>query len=128
MKKKSIPVVDSYIILEDNITFSQFRERVTRERILKGKSNLSKRKVFWLHLIDTNQLQCPATGIMVDHVSYDKHITQGSFHYNFRSKDNQLFTIDHKIPKAEGGADNKSNIQPMIALANFDKGTQLIYT
>ena len=126
-KKKKEPVIDCYTILEDNISFSEFRERVERERILKGKKNLSKRKYFWLYLIDNNLLQCPATGIMVDHVSYDQHYREKSYHYNFRSKDNQLFTIDHKIPKSKGGPDTVKNIQPMIALINFDKQDQLIY-
>ena len=48
---------------------------------------ISKRKRFWVHLIQTNQLVCPATGKTVAYCSYDHKVSTNTYHYNFYSSD-----------------------------------------
>jgi len=92
---------------------------------------LSTRKLHWIHFIKTNHLTCPVTGKKVSYCSYDREDhknTPPSFHYNFYAEDGTLFTVDHKIPVSKGGSKTKTtNVQPMVAENNFEKGAELIY-
>jgi hypothetical protein len=91
------------------------------------------RKLHWYHLIMENLLTCPATEKRVAYCSYDvmEHPNpkvQPAYHFNFYSEDDEMFTIDHKIPKSLGGTDLIDNVQPMIGDINWRKGSELIYT
>lgn len=132
--KEKIKFEEEFEILEI-LDFSTFKARVLRELELKNEKKepkkrkpLSIRKRHWIYLIDNNKLVCPASGLIVNYCTYDYKKSCNSYHYNFRSKDNLLFTIDHKIPKQKGGTNDFSNVQPMIAEYNFKKKSQLIYT
>lgn len=89
---------------------------------------VSKRKIQWLSLIEINKLTCPCTKLKVSHVQFDYNPSSNTFHYNFYSKDGQMFTIDHIIPKSKGGSImGIDNLQPMIDVYNFGKGSKLNY-
>ena len=96
--------------------------------IVDNMSKVSKRKMFWQHLIKTHNLTCPVSKEEVDHCRYDYCETAKSYHYNFYTKDGKLFTIDHCVPKSKGGKDHTSNIQPMLADINFAKGSNMMHT
>jgi 5-methylcytosine-specific restriction endonuclease McrA len=109
----------------EKLTLDGYIERLT-EMYQSGKK-ISKRKRFWRYLIMNNELVCPVTEKKVAYCSLDKNVKSETLHYNFYSEDDELFTIDHKIPKSKGGKDNTTNIQPMIAEENWDKGSKMIY-
>jgi len=98
-----------------------------KKRLKNPKKKLSMRKRHWVHLVVNNLLECPATGKVVDHCSYDHNEHADSFHYNFYDKDGTMLTIDHKTPKSKGGTDHVDNIQPMIQEENTKKADQEIY-
>jgi hypothetical protein len=128
--------MEVFIPLE-KLTLQEFVERtkasakITVSKSGKEFSNISRRKQHWIHLIETNNLVCPATGKKVSYCSYDRKDTKNSppsFHYNFYSEDDELFSIDHKLPISKGGSiTNVDNIQPMIMVENNKKCSQLIY-
>ena len=121
-------------------TFIQLEKLTLQEFVILIKSTFNKidkdgkpyikisyRKKFWIHLIETNNLICPITGKKVSYCSYDRQeykniINIPTFHYNFYSEDDELFSIDHKYPISKGGSKySVDNIQPMIMLENFKK-------
>lgn len=128
--------MEVYIQLE-KLTLQEFVERIkstAKVTVLKSGHEIleiSRRKNHWIHFIETNNLVCPATGKSVSYCSYDRRDYkngQSSFHYNFYSVDDELFSIDHKLPISEGGSKTaKSNVQPMIMEENHKKRSQLIY-
>lgn len=48
--------------------------------------------------------------------------TIGTLHYDVYTADNVLMTVDHIIPRVEGGGDELENLQPMCAPCNSKKG------
>ena len=63
-----------------------------------------------------------------NHNIYKNIINIPTFHYNFYSEDDELFSIDHKYPISKGGSKySVDNIQPMIMLENFKKENKLIF-
>lgn len=113
--------------LEDFIAIMDKLVEVNTSNQLRG------RKQHWYNLITENLLTCPATEKRVAYCSYDviEHPNpkvQPSYHFNFYSEDDEMFTIDHKMPKSLGGADITDNVQPMIGEINWRKGSELIYT
>jgi len=100
---------------------------IKEKRETKPKAKLSKRKRNWIHLIENGMLVCPASEKLVAYCSYDKNMKANSFHYNFYAEDGEMFTIDHKIPKAKGGTGALDNVQAMIQRENTKKGTQETY-
>ncbi len=95
---------------------------------------ISTRKKHWIYLIENGMLECPVTNKKVAYCSYDrmdygKKGVKSTFHYNFYSEDNELFSIDHKLPISKGGHKTTvSNIQPMVMSKNFEKKNELIFT
>lgn len=87
----------------------------------------SHRKTFWYYLIKSKQLTCRVTNKTVSYCGLDYYRKNNQYSYNFYSEDDELFNIDHKLPKSLGGTNDFSNIQPMIAEENMKKGSQLIY-
>lgn len=98
-------------------------------RILSKERKLSFRKKAWIYLIKNNILMCPATKKIVAYCSYDMRENKKfpTYHYNFYSKDGELFTIDHKTPLSKGGKNIMNNIQPMIGEINWEKGNKEIF-
>lgn len=134
IKMKLLP---NYKQLE-RLTLKEFVERIksTPNRVSKsGKeyTKISDRKKHWIYLIENNNLICPVTGKTVDYCSYDREDfknpkTLSTFHYNFYSADDELFSIDHKHPISKGGSKRDfDNIQPMVMLENFKKKNEMIY-
>ncbi|MCK9576290.1 MAG: HNH endonuclease [Candidatus Pacearchaeota archaeon] len=126
----------------EKITFAEFDKRINKEakeklkrRVAnnpdaKLKIKISQRKLFWIHLIKNGNLTCPVTGKNVAYCGYDRADYKkgpSSFHYNFYSEDGDLFTIDHRLPKSQGGANSIDNVQPMIAEENWAKSNNLIF-
>lgn len=104
--------------------------------VCNNLNKVSKRKGWWIRLINANKLICPITDLKVKYVSLDinrgrpnkKKKTQATFHYNFYSECGKLFTVDHIIPRSKGGAENDvNNLQPMIAKYNWEKGDDVNY-
>lgn len=115
--------MDKYIEIK-RISLQEFVEVVNS--IPEKKA--SKRKLFWKNLIENGNIICPVTKKKVAYCSYDVIGRKvKSYHYNLRSEDGTLFTIDHIMPLSMGGKNHISNIQPMVMEENFKKGKQLIY-
>lgn len=106
---------------------------VANERAAKRSKNMNGRKEHWYKLITDENLKCPVTKISAEYCRLDirKHANpkiEDTYHFNFYGANNELFTIDHKVPLAKGGKDYYDNVQPMVAEFNWEKGSELIYT
>lgn len=126
MSRKKKHRKDSSFKRVENLSLNEYLNKV--EQLRKDGKRISYRKLHWEYLIKNNLLVCPATNKKVYFCGLDYRESSDSYHYNFYSSDNELFTIDHKIPISKGG--NKlrfSNVQPMIFEANIEKSNQLIY-
>lgn len=103
------------------ITLLEFLD-LLEDLSLKGEP-ISRRKREWHLLIQNNKLTCPISGKKVAYCSYDRKISQNTFHWNFYSRDGELFTVDHIIARSQGGAScNIENLQPMLYDYNMEKG------
>ncbi len=47
---------------------------------------------------------------------------RGGLHWDIYADCGMALTVDHKIPKSKGGSDDLSNLQPMCAKCNTEKG------
>lgn len=105
-------------------------EKISLEEFLKRMTQINPKKIRnrkgnWIRLINANKLTCPVTSQVVTYCSLDKHKWNESLHYNFYSKDHVMFTIDHILPISRGGNTTAlENIQPMIDIHNFEKGSR----
>lgn len=91
----------------------------------KGLDRVSNRKQQWLIMIEAGDLTCPVTELEVDHIQYEKVVgKKTTYHYNFFSKCNRMFTVDHITAKSNGGKEMApDNLQPMIDIYNTMKGS-----
>jgi len=86
---------------------------------------ISRRKKEWRLLIENNKLVCPFSNKRVAYCSYDFNEPAQTYHWNFYSEDDQLFTIDHIVARSKGGNSCEiDNLQPMLYDYNFQKGAK----
>lgn len=113
----------NYVSLE-KISLSEFLQRMDE----LPRHKIRNRKYCWMQLINEDKLTCPVTGLIVSYCSLDQNNSSRikSKHYNFYSECGQMFTIDHVTPLSKGGHRNKiENIQPMIDIHNWEKGSNI---
>lgn len=52
--------------------------------------------------------------------------SEGGFHLDIYTKDFELMTIDHIVPKSKGGTNDIGNLQPMCHTCNAKKADKFI--
>lgn len=93
---------------------------------------VSMRKRWWLSLLARggDKLVCPISGLKVSKLCLDvKYYKNGkcSYHWNFYSECDRMFTVDHIQPRSKGGdVMNVENLQSMIGEYNELKGNREI--
>lgn len=77
-------------------------------------------------------LECVVCGKTGEYFAMEKHTNDKDYHFNLyavdRSEDSigseKLMTKDHIIPRSKGGGNGISNMQPMCADCNSEKGNE----
>ena len=81
-----------------------------------------------LQLFATRECKCVECGLEASHFGLDLPVNHSRPHLNlYAMKDGRevLMTKDHRIPRARGGKDTLSNLDPMCADCNTAKGDTL---
>lgn len=88
------------------------------------KANSLRYQVFF-----TKGMTCPICGATGAFFAKEKHPNDVSWHLNLYALDEDgnelLMTKDHIFPKSKGGTDDLSNLQPMCARCNYNKGDSI---
>lgn len=79
-----------------------------------------------LRVFHTHGTHCAMAGCQKEGVYLIKaKNTDGGFHVDLYTKDFELMTIDHIIPKSKGGTNTIENLQPMCHTCNTKKADKL---
>lgn len=66
---------------------------------------------------------CVSCGVEGEYIVLERNLDQPTPHLNMYTRDGQLMTVDHILPKKQGGKDKIKNLQPMCHKCNNRKGS-----
>lgn len=89
--------------------------------LLQSKFNTHRRlRVFYHHGVICKNESCEKIGVyLIKAVN-----ASGGIHIDLYTKDFELMTIDHIIPKSKGGKNTIENLQPMCNTCNAKKANK----
>jgi len=80
-------------------------------------------RVFHAHGKECATLDCQKKGIYLIKAKN----TDGGYHIDLYTKDFELMTIDHIVPKSKGGLNTIENLQPMCHTCNTKKADKTVH-
>ena len=91
-------------------------------QLLHTKYSTHKRlRVFHHHGLQCQAANCPKEGIYLIKALN----TSNGVHVDVYTKDFELMTIDHILPKSKGGTNDIENLQPMCNACNAKKADKI---
>jgi HNH endonuclease len=121
-KMKDICIINVYMNIPDKIGHNfTFHEFYSIDMLKTKFANHRRLRVFHHHGTQCANPGCKKEGI---HLIKAKN-TDGGYHIDLYTKDFELMTIDHIIPKSKGGKNTLENLQPMCHTCNTKKADKI---
>ncbi len=98
-----------------------FTEFISFEKLHTAFAKHRRLRVFHVHGTLCANAGCSKEGIYLIKAANN----QGGFHIDVYTKDFEMMTIDHILPRSLGGSDAIENLQPMCNTCNHKKGNKV---